>query len=148
MLDIFAILNNSNNFVVLKQIIVYSEYMANDKDKMNKYEIVLNEQLGKIMKQEEVNFSVFLPVLVDYVPPKSEPEYFKILKKEQMKYRRGSLSVEELHKMLNIIGWDFYLELDGKSIDIVKYSLDDKVRFTDLMRVCELLNIKINFKKQ
>lgn len=121
--------------------------MANDKDKMNRFELALSEQLAKIMAEEEVNFSVFLPVLVDYVPPKSEPEYFKILKKEQMKYRRGSLSVEELHKMLNIIGWDFYLELNGKPVDIIRYSLDDKVRFTDLMRICELINIKIRYKK-
>ena len=99
------------------------------------------------MKQEEVKFSVFLPELVDNVPEKSSTEYFKILKKEQMKLRRGSLSVEEVHRMLNMIGWDFQLILKDKPVEIAKYSLDDKVRFTDLMRVSELLNIKINWVK-
>ena len=77
--------------------------MAKDKLKMNKYEIELSEMLSDIMKQEEVNFSTFLPVLVDKVPEKSSSEYFKILKKEQMKLRRGSLSVQELHYMLDVI---------------------------------------------
>ena len=47
---------------------LYSSFMAKDKLKMNKYEIELSEMLSDIMKQEEVNFSTFLPVLVDKVP--------------------------------------------------------------------------------
>ena len=125
----------------------YNKDMAKDKDNLNKYEIELCKMITDIMKQEEVNFSVFLPELVDNVPEKSSAEYFKILKKEQMKLRRGSLSVEEVHRMLNMIGWDFQLILKDKPVEIAKYSLDDKVRFTDLMRVSELLNIKINWVK-
>lgn len=121
--------------------------MAEDKEKMNKYETELCETLSEIMKQEEKNFSVFLPVLVDKVPEKSSAEYFKVLKKEQMKLRRGSLSVQELHDMLNIIGWEFKLSLNNKPIELVKYSLDEKVRFTDLMRVAELLGINITYEK-
>ncbi len=121
--------------------------VAEDKSKMNKYEIALCEQLSKIMAKEEVNFSVFLPVLVDKVPPKSEKEYYKVLKKEQMKLRRGSLSIEEVYNMLNIIGWQFKLTLDGKEIKLKKLSLDEKVRFTDLMRICELLEINITWDK-
>lgn len=127
---------------------MYSSDMAEDKQKMNKYEIELSETLSDIMKQEEVNFSVFLPVLVDVVPEKSSPEYFKILKKEQMKLRRGSLSVQELHDMLDVIGWEFKLTLNNKPVELVKYSLDDKVRFTDLMRVAELIGLNITYSKK
>jgi len=129
-------------------MMVYSVVMAEDKQKMNKYEIELSETLSDIMKQEEVNFSVFLPVLVDVVPEKSSPEYFKILKKEQMKLRRGSLSVQELHDMLDVIGWEFKLTLNNKPVELVKYSLDDKVRFTDLMRVSELIGLNIKYSKR
>ncbi|MCM1266201.1 MAG: hypothetical protein NC200_08395 [Candidatus Gastranaerophilales bacterium] len=122
--------------------------MAEDKAKLNRFENGICETLSNIMKQEEVNFSVFLPVLVDEVPEKSSPEYFKILKKEQMKLRRGSLSIQELHDILNIIGWEFKLTLDNKPINLVKYSLDEKVRFTDLMRISELLGIKIIYSKK
>ena len=121
--------------------------VAEDKLKMNKYEIAFCEQLSDIMAKEEVNFSVFLPVLVDKVPPKSEKEYYKVLKKEQMKLRRGSLSVEEVHNMLKIIGWKFVLTLENKEINLKKFSLDEKVRFTDLMRICELLGINIKWFK-
>lgn len=122
--------------------------MAEDKQKMNNYEIELSETLYEIMRQEEVNFSIFLPVLVKKVPEKSSPEYFKLLKREQMKLRRGSLSVQELHDMLEVIGWEFILTLDNKRIDLVKYSLDDKVRFTDLMRVAELIGLNITYNKK
>ena len=121
--------------------------VAEDKLKMNKYEIALCEQLSDIMAKEEVSFSVFLPVLVDKVPPKSEKEYYKVLKKEQMKLRRGSLSIEEVYNMLNIIGWKFVLTLENKEINLKKFSLDEKVRFTDLMRICELLGINIKWIK-
>ena len=122
--------------------------MAEDKQKMNKYEIELSDKLSMIMRKQEVNFSVFLPVLVEKVPEKSSSEYFKLLKREQMKLRRGSLSVQELHDMLGVIGWEFILTLDNKRIDLVKYSLDDKVRFTDLMRVAELLGLTITSDKK
>lgn len=122
--------------------------MAEDKLKMNKYEIELSETLSDIMKKEEVNFSIFLPVLVGEVPEKSSAEYFKILKREQMKLRRGSLSVQELHDMLNVIGWEFTLTLNNKPVELVKYSLDDKVRFTDLMRVAELIGLNITYSKK
>lgn len=122
--------------------------MAEDKQKMNKYEIELSETLSDIMKQEEVNFSIFLPVLVGDVPEKSSAEYFKILKKEQMKLRRGSLSVQELHDMLDVIGWEFKLTLNNKPVELVKYSLDEKVRFTDLMRVAELIGLNIKYSQK
>lgn len=122
--------------------------MAEDKQKMNKYEIELSDKLSMIMRKQEVNFSAFLPVLVEKVPKKSSSEYFKLLKREQMKLRRGSLSVQELHDMLGVIGWEFILTLDNKRIDLVKYSLDDKVRFTDLMRVAELLGLTITYDKK
>ena len=144
---IFTIRYNSNKIVVYKWIMFYSVDMAEDKQKMNKYEIELSETLSNIMKKEEVNFSVFLSVLVDKVPEKSSPEYFKILKKEQMKLRRGSLSVQELHDMLRIVGWEFKIILNNKPVELVKYSLDDKVRFTDLMRVSELLGCTITYRK-
>lgn len=127
---------------------LYSRDMAEDKQKMNKYEIELSETLSDIMKQEEVNFSIFLPVLVGDVPEKSSAEYFKILKKEQMKLRRGSLSVQELHDMLDVIGWEFKLTLNNKPVELVKYSLDEKVRFTDLMRVAELIGLNIKYSQK
>lgn len=122
--------------------------MAEDKQKMNKYEIELSKTLLGIMREEEVNFSVFLQVLVGDVPEKSSPEYIKILKREQMKLRRGSLSIQELHDMLEVIGWEFKLTLNNNPIKLVKYSLDDKVRFTDLMRIAELMGVKISYIKR
>lgn len=122
--------------------------MAEDKAKLNRFENDLCETISSIMKQEEVNFSVFLPALVDEVPEKSSQEYFKILKKEQMKLRRGSLSIQELHDLLGVIGWEFHLTLNNKPLELIKYALDDKVRFTDLMRISELLGINITYSKK
>ena len=119
--------------------------MAIDKENLNKYETWLCETLSDIMKKEEVNFSTFLQVLVEKVPEKSSKEYFKILKKEQMKLRRGSLSLQEVHNMLNVIGWEFKLFLNNTPITLKKYSLEYRIRFADFVGIAELMGIKIKF---
>ncbi len=121
--------------------------MAIDKENLNKYETWLCETLSDIMKKEEVNFSTFLQVLVEKVPEKSSKEYFKILKKEQMKLRRGSLSLQEVHNMLNVIGWEFKLFLNNTPITLKKYSLEYRIRFADFVGIAELMGIKIKFEK-
>ena len=109
MLDIVTLLYNSNKNVVYNRIIVYSIDMAEDMNKLNKYETELYNKLSEIMKQEEVNFAKFLPVFVDKIPVKSSPEYFKVLKKEQMKLRRASFSLQQVHDMLELVNWEFKL---------------------------------------
>ena len=100
------------------------------------------------MKQEEVNFAKFLPVFVDKIPVKSSPEYFKVLKKEQMKLRRASFSLQQVHDMLELVNWEFKLSLDNKPIELKKYALEYKIRFADLMGIAELMGINITFAKK
>lgn len=126
--------------------------MAQDIEKLNKYEIALNKQLSDIMETEGVKFPVFLPALVNALPEKSSPDYLKVLKKEHMKYRRSSLTMEEVLKMLNIVGWKLCFSLDNKPIEltsILTLTENNKVRirFTDFMFICELFNIKIDWVK-
>ena len=148
MLDIVTLLNNSNKNVVYNRIIVYSIDMAEDMNKLNKYETELYNKLSEIMKQEEVNFAKFLPVFVDKIPVKSSPEYFKVLKKEQMKLRRASFSLQQVHDMLELVNWEFKLSLDNKPIELKKYALEYKIRFADLMGIAELMGINITFAKK
>ncbi len=127
---------------------VYTVGMAIDKEKLNKYEKRLCNELSDIMKREEVKFSRFLPLLVKEVPEKSSEEYFKILKKQQMKLRRGSLSLQEVHDILDVMGWEFKLLLNGTPIKLKKYSLEFRIRFADLIGIAELMGMEVKFAKK
>lgn len=114
---------------------------------LNRFELKLQKDIDDIMAENNVKFSVFLPVLRDDLPEdKSSNEYKNKHKAEYLKQLRASYSVDEVKKMLEVLGYKLTLILANKEIKPVKYGLDDiKVKYTDLMTVCELLGVKIKW---
>ena len=114
---------------------------------LNRLELKLQKDIEDIMAENNVKFSVFLPVLRDDLPEdKSSNEYKNKHKAEYLKQLRASYSVDEVKKMLEVLGYKLTLMLANKEIKPVKYGLDDiKVKYTDLMTVCELLGVKIKW---
>lgn len=132
---------------------LYSEDMAEDIKNLNKYEIALNKELTAIMEAEKIKFPAFLEVFSDSVPDKGSDEYMKLLKKEQMKYRRSSLSMEEVFKMLEIAGWELTFTLENKPIKLKHFVTNIKgsnhrIRFTDFMIMCEMFGVKMKWSKK
>ena len=117
---------------------------------LNRLELKLQKDIEDIMAENDVKFSVFLPELRDDLPEdKSSNQYKNKHKAEYLKQLRASYSVEEIKKMLNVLGYDLILRLNDEVIAPVKYGLDDiKVKYTDLMAVCELLCINITWTKK
>lgn len=117
---------------------------------LNRLELKLQKDIEAIMADNEVKFSIFLPVLRDDLPEdKSSNDYKNKHKAEYLKQLRASYSVDEVKKMLEVLGYKLTLTLDNKEIKPVKYGLDDiKVKYTDLMAVCELLGIKMTWLKK
>jgi len=132
---------------------LYSEDMAEDIKNLNKYEKSLNKELTAIMEAEKMKFPAFLSVFCDSVPDKGSDEYMKLLKKEQMKYRRSSLSMEEVFKMLEIAGWELTFTLENKPVKLKHFVTNIKgnnhrIRFTDFMIVCEMFGVKMTWTKK
>jgi len=117
---------------------------------LNRLELKLQKDIEDIMLDNDVKFSVFLPVLREDLPEdKSSNEYKNKHKAEYLKQLRASYSVEEVKSILSVLNYDLLLKLDNKAINPVKYGLDDiKVKYTDLMAVCELLGINITWVKK
>lgn len=116
---------------------------------LNRLELKLQKDIENIMLENDVKFSVFLPVLRNDMPEdKSSNEYKNKHKATYLKQLRASYSVDEVKKMLEVLGYKLTLMLDNKEIEPVKYGLDDiKVKYTDLMAVCELLDINMTWSK-
>ena len=113
------------------------------------YEGVLKDELGQIMKEKKVKFPVFLEALVPDIAEKSKEDQLKILKKEYMKYTRACLTAQEVFGMLKLVDMKLVFTLNNKPIDINQYlieSYDNKIRFTDLMAVADMFNIKVEFE--
>ena len=130
---------------------VSMEKNANKNGKqLNRLEIELQNDINNLMTKANVKFSVFLSVLRDDLPEdKSSNEYKNKHKAEYLKQLRASYSVEEIQKMLDVLGYDLVLKLENKQIHPAKYVLDDiKVKYTELMAVCELLRITIEWQKR
>lgn len=132
---------------------MYSVGMAEDIKNLNKYEIALNKELTAIMEAEKMKFPAFLEVFSDSVPDKGSDEYMKLLKKEQMKYRRSSLSMEEVFNMLKIAGWELSFTVNNKPIELKHLvtrinGSNYRIRFTDFMIMCEMFGIKIAWAKK
>ncbi len=127
--------------------------MAEDIKNLNKYEKALNKELTAIMEAEKMKFPAFLTVFSDSVPDKGSDEYMKLLKKEQMKYRRSSLSMEEVFKMLEIADWELTFTLENKPIKLKHFVTNIKgsnhrIRFTDFMIMCEMFGVKMKWSRK
>ena len=132
---------------------LYSGDMAEDIKNLNKYEKALNKELTAIMEAEKLKFPAFLAVFSDSVPDKGSDEYMKLLKKEQMKYRRSSLSMEEVFKMLEIAGWELTFSIENKPIKLKHFvtnikGVNYRIRFTDFMIMCEMFGVKMRWAKK
>lgn len=116
---------------------------------LNRLELKLQKDIENIMTENEVKFSVFLPVLRDDLPEdKSSNEYKNKHKAEYLKQLRASYSVEEVKRILDVLGYRLTLKYSNKEVKPVSYSIDDiKVKYTDLMAVCEMLGISIGWVK-
>lgn len=116
---------------------------------LNRLELKLQKDIETLMTDCEVKFSVFLPVLRNDLPEdKSSNDYKNKHKAEYLKQLRASYSVEEIQKMLGVLGYTIRLTLNNHEIEPVKYGLSDiKVKYTELMAVCELLGVNIEWVK-
>ncbi len=117
---------------------------------LNRLELKLQKDIEDIMAENDVKFSVFLSVLRNDLPEdKSSNEYKNKHKAEYLKQLRASYSVDEVKKMLEVLGYKLTLTLANKEVKPIKYGLDDiKVKYTDLMAVCELLGIDMSWSKK
>lgn len=126
--------------------------MAEDINRLNKYETVLYQQLTSILEAEKMKFPSFLHIFTDEIPDKKSEDYLKLLKKKQMKLRRANLSMEQVFKMLELAGWELSFSFKGKPIKLNDYvtvinGKNHEIRFTDFMVICELFNIDITWGK-
>lgn len=121
--------------------------MVKNGKQLNRLELKLQKDIETLMADCEVKFSVFLPVLRNDLPEdKASNEYKNKHKAEYLKQLRVSYSVEEVKKMLGVLGYSIRLTLNKQEIEPVKYGIDDiKVKYTELMAVCELLGINIEW---
>lgn len=128
---------------------MYYINMVKNGKQLNKFELKLQADIENIMSENDVKFSVFLPVLRNDLPEdKSSNEYKNKHKAEYLKQLRASYSVDEIRKMLKVLGYKLVFLFNNKKIIPVKYLIDKnvKVRYTDLMAVCELLGIIIKWE--
>lgn len=122
--------------------------MTKNNKELNKYELKLQKDIEDLMRDKKVKFSVFLKVLRPDIPnDKSSNEYKNIHKAEYLKQLRASYSVLEIKNMLAVLGYELRFSTDSKELIPVSYDIDDiKVKYTELMAVCELLGISIEWK--
>ncbi len=151
MIDRFTFLKKSINYVVLNLPVVYSDNMTKHKPKeLNTFEKKLKDDLEERFKAKEVSFSVFINELREDMPTGTEKpkfdDYKNKYKAERLKLLRASFSYDEVRKMLDIIGYRIVFTVAEKTITPAKTVLKDmKVRYTDVMAVCELLGIEIDW---
>lgn len=128
---------------------MYYVGMATNTKQLNRFELKLQQDIEALMNSHKVKFSVFLPVLRADIPEdKSSSEYKNKHKAEYLKQLRGSYSVEEVKKMLEVLGYEITFTAGKRKIDPVGYAIPDvKVKYTELMAVCELLGITIEWTK-
>ena len=129
---------------------MYYEDMAKQTKELNRFELQLQQAIEDLMRDNKVKFSAFLKVLRPEIPEtKSDKAYIMIHKAEYLKQLRASYSVVEIKRMLSVLGYE--LKFTAENTDIVPacYELKDdiKVKYVELMAVCELLGIKIEWVK-
>lgn len=124
--------------------------MAKNNKELNKYELKLQKDIEDLMRSEKVKFSVFLKVLRPDIPDdKSSNEYKNIHKAEYLKQLRASYSVLEIKNMLAVLGYKLRFTTGNMDLVPVCYDIDDniKVKYTELLAVCEILGINIEWEK-
>lgn len=151
--NILQNLTLSNIGVVKLLSVRYYIGMAEDIKNLSKYDIELNKEVTNLMSIEKIKFPAVLPALVDKLPEPNTPEFLKVLKKEHMKYRRSSFSMEEVSNILNKFGWEIIYTNNGKPIVLSDYvvkikGVSPRIRFTDFMIICELFNIQMKWRKK
>lgn len=123
--------------------------MAKENKELNRFEVKLQEDIEALMNRHKVKFSVFLPVLRDDMPTdRSSNEYKNKHKAEYLKQLRASYSLEEVIKMLNVLGYELAFKRGKTKIEPLNHEvLNVKVKYTELMVVCEFLGISIEWVK-
>lgn len=123
--------------------------MVKNGKELNRFELKLQKDIENLMYENGVKFSVFLPVLREDLPKdKSSTEYKNKHKAEYLKQLRASFSVEEISKMLEVLDYKLVLVCNNKNIEPIRRKLGKtKIKYTDLMAICELLGITINWTK-
>ncbi len=126
--------------------------MAKDIENLSKYEKRLNKEITNLMSIEKIKFPAVLPALVNDLPSDND-EYLKILKKQHMKYRRSSFSMEEISSILNRFNWEIIYTCNDKPIELSDYvvkinGVSPRIRFTDFMIICELFCINMKWQKK
>ena len=85
---------------------------------LNRLELKLQKDIETLMTDCEVKFSVFLPVIRNDLPEdKSSNDYKNKHKAEYLKQLRASYSVEEIQKMLGVLGYTIRLTLNNHEIE-------------------------------
>ena len=111
---------------------------------LNKYEKKLKYALDTLMLKRKIKFPVFLEALEPNIN-KNSPNYKNVLKSKYMKHLRANYTIEEVVKMCKHINCNIRLthcigdisEVDGKTFI--------KMKFVDLMVICEFLGIQIKW---
>lgn len=121
--------------------------MTKNNKELNKFELELQKSIENLMKENKVKFSVFLPVLRNDMPEnKASNDYKNKHKAEYLKQLRASYSVDEVVKMLKVLGYEIKFSVGEQEITPATYLIPDvKVRYSELMAVCELLGIRIDW---
>lgn len=117
---------------------------------LNKYEHTLKQAIEDLIAKHEVNFSVFIDILRDDLPEdKTSKEYKVKYRAEYIKLLRASFSVDEVIKMLKVLGYKLEFKTDKTEIFANSEILQNtRIKYIDLMSVCELLDIKVTWQKE
>lgn len=118
---------------------------------LNRLEKELKIKIEHLMTDNEVKFPVFLPMLnetINKLKDKNSSAYRSIHKSEYQKVLRASLTVAEVEKMLRVLRYKLVFKKGETVIEPIKFELDSiKVKYTELMAVCEMLGIDIEWVK-
>ena len=117
---------------------------------LNKYEHTLKQAIEDLMAKHEAKFSVFIDILRDDLPEdKTSKEYKVKYRAEYIKLLRASFSVDEVIKMLKVLGYKLEFKTDKTEIFANSEILQNtRIKYIDLMSVCELLDIDITWQKE
>ena len=123
--------------------------MVKENKELNRFEVKLKEDIEALMNKHKVKFSVFLPVLRDDMPTdRSSNEYKNKHKAEYLKQLRASYTVEEIVKMLNVLGYELTFCRGKTKIAPLNYEvITQKIKYYELMVICEFLGISIEWVK-